>query len=484
MKYIKHLGKDYQTFSKVVVYSDRFSIEKAWVDNGKLLAEFSSLEDLQEFNKVRRKYPTLGVLDAVDFDTKADYYYSVLYLYDMDDYSICDDCGVPFRTDDLTTVHSGDKVCEKCLEHYCYCEHCDEYCHEDDMVEIHTDTYSRLDNPYYVCKDCADDVAYKCEKCGDWYEKSCCKEGADGCYYCEDCFDDLFEVCSDCGCVMWRDDACYSEDDDCYYCEDCYESHDVVRKYHNDPDRVYHRAEIDDPYTRLFIGTEVETEHGDREKRIAITKEYGDNEEYIYQMHDGSLESDGIECITQPMTKAFWDAFDFEGWMAELSDAGARSHDTEHCGLHVHLSREWLRTDDDDEQAVLVARMRQFIADNQQQVEKFARRSANRWCEYTKTFDKGEDRGTKEQTKDKHKKKGKDGGRYQSVNNTNYKTIEFRIFRGTLKANTYRASVEFCLRLVDYVLTKEDSTETWQDFLEYKPLPASMEQYLTERGLL
>lgn len=484
MKYIKCIAKGFVSFDNVVVLDDTVSIEKAWInEKGWLCVQFSHLDDLQYINRLKRRShcPTLT---AMGYGIKEDMSSSTLYIYDTDDYSICENCGKPFRNYDMTEVHGGGMVCEKCLNDYCYCEHCDEYCHEDDIVEIHTDTYYRADRPYYVCKDCASDVAFQCEKCGDWYEKSCCREGADGYYYCEDCFSDLFEVCSECGCVMWRDDACYSEEDDCYYCEDCYESHDVVRRYHNNPDRVYHLAETDDPDTLLFIGTEVETECGDREKRIAITKEYGDDEEYIYQMHDGSLESDGIECITQPMTKAFWDAFDFEGWMAELSDAGARSHDTSDCGLHVHLSREWLRTYDDDEQAVLVARMRQFIADNQPQVERFARRSANHWCEYTKTFDKGEDRGTKEEVKDKHKKKGKGGNRYQSVNNENRNTIEFRIFRGTLKANTYRASVEFCLRLVDYVLTKEDGTETWQDFLEYKPLPASMEQYLMERGLL
>lgn len=484
MKYIKCLGKDYGTPAKVVAYSDRFSIEKAWVENGKLLVEFSSLEDLQEFNRERRKFPTLGVLEAVNFATKRDYYSSVMYLYDTDDYSLCDDCGVPFRTEDLITVHGGDQVCEECLEHYCYCNRCEEYFPEEDMVQIHTSSIRNLDEPYYVCEDCAEEVAYKCPECGEWYETDQCFEGADGKYYCEDCFNELFVECSECGAILWSEDANYSEEDGCYYCDDCYTQRRGIREYHNNPDRVYHRAETDDPDTRLFIGTEVETEYGDVDDRVAITKKYGEEEKYIYQMHDASLSSDGIECITQPMTKAFWDAFDFEEWMSDLSDAGARSHDTSDCGLHVHLSREWLCTADDDEQAVLVARMRQFIADNQQQVEKFARRSANRWCEYTKTFDKGEDRGTKEQTKDKHKKKGKGGDRYQSVNNENRNTIEFRIFRGTLKANTYRASVEFCLRLVDYVLTKEDGTETWQDFLEYKPLPASMEQYLTERGLL
>lgn len=489
MRYIKGIASDMPEVWRgrdVVVKSDYYDIEKAWVnDKGVLCVEFNDIDTLQEWNKAWRTRPEkhASMLQTMRFSTAV--YQQQLYLFDTDDYGVCDDCGEVVQNTALTMVSGGDRVCEYCLENdYSYCEHCDTWHPDCDMVKIHTDTYSSCDHPYYVCENCAEDVAHCCERCGDWYEKQCCRLGADDNWYCEDCWGENFVTCEDCGEILWRDDAYYDEDSGNWYCEDCYNQHrGSVRSYHNNPKRVYHGAETDMAGENRYIGTEVETEKGDYDRRKEITEKYGHEEDDIYQMHDGSLDDSGIECITQPMTKMYWDDFDFEGWMKALSNAGARSHDTDDCGLHVHLSRTWLGTDDQDEQAVLVARMRQFIADNQAYVERFARRGANRWCVYSKTFEDKcyKEHYAKEVRKDLHKKKGYSGDRYQSVNNENRDTIEFRIFRGTLRASTYRASVEFCLRMVDYITTHEDGTETWQEFITYKPLPVLMEIYMKER---
>lgn len=492
MRYIKGIASDIPEVwrgKEVVVKSDYYDIVKAWVnERGILCVEFADLDTLRAWNRAwhTRLNKQADLLQTMRFETAV--YRQRLYLYDTDDYAVCDDCGDVVKSDELTTVSGGDRVCDDCLENdYSYCEKCDTWHSIDDMVEIHTDTYHSCDHPYYVCRDCAEEVAHRCEHCGDWYEKQYCRLGADGEWYCEDCWDENFVTCEECGEILWRGDAYYDENNGCWYCEDCWDKQGRggVRSYHHNPERVYHDTAHDMAGENRYIGTEIETEKGDYQKRIEITQQHGNDEDDIYQMHDGSLDNSGIECITQPMTKAYWDAFDFEGWMAALSDAGARSHDTDDCGLHVHLSRTWLGTDDKDEQAVLVARMRQFIADNQQQVERFARREANRWCSYTKTFDKRyKEHYAKDVRKDMHKKKGYSHDRYQSVNNNNEDTIEFRIFRGTLKASTYRASVEFCLRLVDYITTHEDGTESWQEFVGYKPLPDTMATYMQERGLL
>lgn len=490
-RYIKGIASDMPEAlrgKEAVVRSDYYDIEKAWVnDDGVLCVEFADLGTLQAWNRAWRQRwnKCNNMLEALHFDTAS--YKRELYLYDTDDYGVCDDCGRIVKKGDLTMVKGGNRVCQDCLdESYSYCEHCDTWYPCDDMVEIHTDTYGRCDHSYWVCPDCADEVAHECESCGKWYANEVCRLGADNEWYCDYCWDDEFVTCCECGEILWRDDAYYDEDSDRWYCEGCYNEccRNGVRSYHNNPRRVYHAADHDIAGENRYIGTEIETEKGNYQKRIEITQNYGNDEEDIYQMHDGSLDSSGIECITQPMTKMYWDAFDFEGWMAALTEAGTCSHDTDDCGLHVHLSRTWLGTDSSDEQAVLVARMRQFIADNQPMVERFARREACRWCVYSKTFEKcDKEHYAKNVRKDLHKKKGYSGDRYQSVNNENRDTVEFRIFRGTLKPNTYRASVEFCLRTVDYITTHEDGEETWHEFVTYKPLPQSMETYMQERNM-
>jgi len=472
--------------TKLTVCSDRIEINSARVDErGNVIVEFASLEDLQEWNRDNHwmpYYDGFRVLKDHNFDIRRK------TLFDTENFAACYECGEVHRIEDMTEA-DGEMVCEQCLEDsYFYCEHCNEYHHNCNAVKMHTSTYSSTDDPYYVCDDCATEIGHCCNDCGEWYEDDCCRLGADDEWYCEDCWDNTFTYCDECGEVIYQSDEVYDEDSDRVLCQSCYDDlhhGGTIRSYHHNPSLVFNNAGDDDNLTDKYIGTEVETECGDVKDRVEITADHGDNERYIYQMHDGSLDSTGIECITQPMTKAFWDAFDFEGWMSDLSDAGARSHDTNDCGLHVHLSRAWMDTTDTDEQAVFVGRMRQFIADNQQQVERFARRTANHWCEYTKSlYDEEKTTCDKDERLNKHKACGKRGGRYQSVNNENYATIEFRIFRGTLNAETYRASVEFCLRLVDYVTTHEEGTENWEDFVTYKPLPDTMQAYMTRRKML
>jgi hypothetical protein len=265
-------------------------------------------------------------------------------------------------------------------------------------------------------------------------------------------------------------------DDDRCLCNDCFaEVGDTVRGYHCNPARTYNYAEGEEEHN-LLIGCEVETEDGDYDERKEITKRHGKNESLIYQMRDGSLNSDGIECITQPMSKAFFDQFNFEDWMEELKDVGARSHNTENCGLHIHLSKEWF-ADNSEDIDFLVGKARLFMLNNKPCCERFARRSGNSYCEYITP----DDAEIEANDKDKVKKFGKKGDRYTTCHITE-RTVEFRIFRGTLNPETFRASVEFCLRLVDFV--KTDEPLEWTRFIGYKEIPQVLKSYLERRELL
>lgn len=471
----------------VRVYDDSNIIESAVAtEDGKLIVKFSSLQALQTWNAKSRAEVQFCRSAHINLSSTYDlnvngwriYLHENICLINKADYKVCEECGEIFSKEDMIDTQDG-LVCRDCFnEKYIETDR-GEICRKDDTVLLY-DMYGDAETVSLAYAECH---GFKCEGCGKWFENDVDNdEGADGERYCQDCWDDRFCRCEDCGEIIYRDYA-YYDDDDYPYCESCWQDHKHsvwVHDYHEGPDFVYHGDS--DPYGK-YIGTEIETEHGDYTERVNITLSYGRQEECIYQMHDGSLDASGIECITQPMTKEYFDTFDFEGWMDSLKEVGAKSHDTDDCGLHVHLSRTWLRTDDDDEQAVLIGRMKQFISDNQLQVERFARRSSNHWCSYRKSFSK-EQELLPEEKKELHKDNAKCGDRYQSINNRNYDTYEFRIFRGTLNANTFRASVEFCLRLTDYILVTDEGDESWYDFLDYKPLPASMEKYLKERYLL
>ena len=66
-----------------------------------------------------------------------------------------------------------------------------------------------------------------------------------------------------------------------------------------------------------------------------------------------------------------------------------------------------------------------------------------------------------------------------------YMTIEFRLFRGTLKLNTLYATLQFVNRIVDTALTLSESEitdQSWSDFVAGITEPELI-QYLKERRI-
>ena len=75
--------------------------------------------------------------------------------------------------------------------------------------------------------------------------------------------------------------------------------------------------------------------------------------------------------------------------------------------------------------------------------------------------------------------------RYKCVNLTNYHTIEFRMFRGTLKLNTLLATLQMVDRICEvafYLSDQEMQELTWTDFVSGCKAP-ELVQYLKERRL-
>ena len=76
-------------------------------------------------------------------------------------------------------------------------------------------------------------------------------------------------------------------------------------------------------------------------------------------------------------------------------------------------------------------------------------------------------------------------GRYTAVNLTNADTVEIRMFRGTLKLNTLKATLQMVNHLVEMAVSMSDSEVqdmSWFDFLDDITEPELI-QYLKERRL-
>ena len=165
--------------------------------------------------------------------------------------------------------------------------------------------------------------------------------------------------------------------------------------------------------------------------------------------------------------------------MKKSVSLGYRSHQTSTCGLHIHVNRESFG-ETRDEQDEVISRILYFVEHHWNELLKFSRRSEysmNRWAARY-----GYEHSPKA-ILDKAKKGN--NGRYAAVNLMNYATIEFRMFRGTLKYNTFIAALQLVNRICDVAVYSSDegiAKVSWSDFVAGITEPELI-QYLKERRL-
>ena len=82
-------------------------------------------------------------------------------------------------------------------------------------------------------------------------------------------------------------------------------------------------------------------------------------------------------------------------------------------------------------------------------------------------------------------KTAKSCGRYQAINLQNEKTVEFRMFRGTLKHNTLIAALQLVNEICNAAFSMSDEEMqrlSWSEFVAGLDEPELI-QYLKERNL-
>ena len=136
--------------------------------------------------------------------------------------------------------------------------------------------------------------------------------------------------------------------------------------------------------------------------------------------------------------------------------------------------------EDREDQDIVIARILYFVEHHWNELLRFSRRteySMNRWAARY-GFEK-----TGREILDKAKKGNL--GRYAAVNLMNYSTIEFRLFRGTLKHNTLIAALELVNAICDIAISHTDegiANMSWSEFVDTVKEPELI-QYLKERRL-
>ena len=346
--------------------------------------------------------------------------------------------------------------------------------------EEHTMEQRLLVDEEEICQTCAGEETVLCTRCGEriWRDDNA---GDENTPLCQSCYDRYYTSCARCGRIIHTDDAYDSDDDeDSHLCYACHTQHAGERTIH---DYSYKPAPVFYGKGSRSFGVELEIDgagevSGNARRLLDIAN--GNGREHLYCKHDGSLE-DGIELVTHPMTLGYHQK-DMP-WAAVLSAAakmGYLSHKAGTCGLHVHVNRTAFGKTE-EEQETAIARILYFFEKHWEELLKFSRRTQHQLEQWADRY------GYKEQPRDilEHVKKGCHAGRYTCVNLTNRDTIEFRMFRGTLRVNTLIAVLQLVDRICDaalYLSDQELKNLSWTTFAAGCTNP-ELVQYLKERRL-
>jgi hypothetical protein len=281
-------------------------------------------------------------------------------------------------------------------------------------------------------------------------------------------FNEYFSTCEDCGKIEHEENMESAYDGDTRICSSCFEyyyyhersgqyvhqddenySNDdeddsIIGEYHSSSDQLGKiPSEFDKRKSQVFLGLELEMEvtsdyrKSERAEHILDNlKNYTDPKDRVYDYclleNDGSL-NDGFEMVTG---YTGLDVHEKQLAFFKKPIRGLRSHDTSTCGLHIHIDKRNMTLNH-------ATKLILFMHDsgNQKLIKTIARRTSSR---FAKMVNKKAD-----YTWLKSAKRSNDplcnlnDDRYESLNFQNERTVEFRLFKGTLKFESIMACLEF-----------------------------------------
>ena len=330
-----------------------------------------------------------------------------------------------------------------------------------------------------VCPNCMEKHTVVCRHCDKRIWRSS-NEGTEDHPLCVRCFENHYTFCSRCGTLLHEGMACYygdTEEDEEPYCSSCYAlvAHCVIHNYSYKPQPIFYGE------GKRYFGVELEIDgagesNSNGQKLLDVTNQAG---EYIYLKSDSSLD-EGIEVITHPMTLSFHrNQMPWKQLLQTAIDLGYSSHQARTCGLHIHVNRTALGMTEEAQDAV-IGRILWFFELHWPELVKASRRT-------TRQLERWSNRLGIQPCPQDILKKAKDGraGRYVAVNLLNDATIEFRLFRGSLRLQTVLATLELVDRILDCAvnLTDEEMQQlSWPAFASACQEP-ELVSYLRERRL-
>lgn len=338
----------------------------------------------------------------------------------------CSNCGDLVDSDEIME-HEGDLYCEDCFhDQFSSCEECGEIVHNDDI---------RSANDSYYCESCFNENFIICHSCNETIRQdTSCYSEITGENYCYGCYCEMFTSCYCCGVELDRDYANYDENRGEDYCDHCYRGnseniHDAGYK----PSPEWKRGK-NEPSKPEYYGFELEVENRGSEDNDDMA---GSMPDFTYCKEDGSIYN-GFEIVSHPLSfqwiKENKAAFDE---IFNLRNVDFKSYNTSTCGMHVHISKRAFTT------IHLFKFLRFFYDMDQDFILAISQRGSVEKMDSWSTL--------KKETKTTSLAKSKyQSGRYTAVNMQNSNTVEIRIFKGTLKKESFFKNLEFCKSVFEF----------------------------------
>ena len=216
----------------------------------------------------------------------------------------------------------------------------------------------------------------------------------------------------------------------------------------------------DDDLSNEFYGIELEIE---AEKGAIISRVNEANgmlagseylEKFFYVKRDGSLNF-GAEVVSHPATFKFW--MENKGLMNPIlglrRKKGYSSALCKTCGMHVHISRDVFSSQHMYNMLKLFECRRLMFAASRRDRDQF-----NSWCRT----------GLRSEQQMIRESEGRSGEyKYAALNTRPSRTVEVRIFRGTLDRQTFFGNLQFVKCAVDFTRGVEPDYVTPGNFVDY-----------------
>ena len=242
-----------------------------------------------------------------------------------------------------------------------------------------------------------------------------------------------------------------------------------IHQFNYVPKYIKHFMPGESEDTTLLLGAEIEVGgnnniSSDNDKNSTVKKciqimngSDSDEENLIYSTHDSTVQ---IEFDTMPCSLEFHkNKMNYREMFEYLDKEGYKGHDCETAGLHIHANRSYLGKSR-IVQELVISKILYILEKFNDEICVIARRD-NDYSEFA-----GEKQN--EDSIVELYSKYKDKGKRAALNLQHKDTIEFRMFKSTLKYETFILTLEFVKDIIDYAKSvdiEEIELAKWSDLM-------------------